>query len=240
MKTVVIYGTMHKGSTYHCTQLLLERLSAEQDMPVKEFFLPRDMPHFCNSCFSCFNNGESTCPHYESMRPIVAALDEADLIILSSPCYVLDVSGQMKAFLDHLGYRWMPHRPNASMFRKVGIVISTAAGSGTSATNKTMKRSLTFWGVKRIFSFGANVRASKWEEIKPELQQKIKNRIQNLSSKVLNTSRKIEKLRPRLFTVIIFNLMKSTMKEEHWNKTDCRHWKSSGWLDGKRPWNENK
>ena len=30
--------------------------------------------------------------------------------------YVFHATGAMKAFLDHLAYRWMPHRPAPEMF----------------------------------------------------------------------------------------------------------------------------
>ncbi|HEY8391580.1 MAG TPA: NAD(P)H-dependent oxidoreductase, partial [Capillibacterium sp.] len=43
---------------------------------------------------------------------------------------VLGMTGQLKTFLDHMGYRWLPHRPHPQMFRKIGLAVSTAAGAG--------------------------------------------------------------------------------------------------------------
>lgn len=54
------------------------------------------------------------------------------------------MTGQLKTFLDHLGYIWLSHRPNGKMFNKVGIVISTASGAGASKVTKTLEQQM-FW-----------------------------------------------------------------------------------------------
>lgn len=140
MKTVIIHGQSHKGSTYHIAHALAEKIGGE----CKEFFLPKDFDKFCVGCNQCFMEGEKKCPHYEALLPITKAMDEADVIILASPVYVYHATGAMKAFLDHYGYRWMVHRPEESMFRKQGVCICTAAGAGLSSTNKDMADSLFF------------------------------------------------------------------------------------------------
>ena len=127
MKIVLINGQNHKGSTYHVGRQLAEKLGGD----VKEFFLPRDFGEFCTGCAGCFMKGESACPHYEKLRPVTEAMDEADILILTSPVYVYHATGSMKAFLDHYGYRWMVHRPEEKMFRKQAVCISTAAGAGS-------------------------------------------------------------------------------------------------------------
>ena len=111
MKIVVIHGQSHKGSTYHIAHMLSEKLGGE----VKEFFLPRDFSSFCVGCNNCFMKSETLCPHYESLKPLTEAMDEADVIILASPVYVYHAPGAMKAFLDHYGHRWMVHRPEGKM-----------------------------------------------------------------------------------------------------------------------------
>ena len=75
----------------------------------------------------CILKDEKRCLHYEKLRPLTEAMDAA--IILASPVYVYHVTGAMKTFLDHYGYRWLIHRPVASMFGKQGVCISTSADS---------------------------------------------------------------------------------------------------------------
>ena len=48
----------------------------------------------------------------------------------ATPPTVPSMTGQLKTFLDHMGYRWLPHRPHPQMFRKIGLAVSTAAGAG--------------------------------------------------------------------------------------------------------------
>ena len=59
MKICVIYGTERKGCTWHIAQEVLRRLTEAE---VTEFFLPRDCPESCISCFRCFNE-ENRCYH---------------------------------------------------------------------------------------------------------------------------------------------------------------------------------
>ncbi len=81
-------------------------------------------------CYACFERGEQFCPHADTIQPIVRALLEADLLVFESPCYVLGMSGQLKALLDHMAYLWMANRPDERMFSKIGLAVSTAAGNG--------------------------------------------------------------------------------------------------------------
>ena len=84
MKIVIINGQNHKGSTYHIGRMLAEEVGGE----IKEFFLPRDFSDYCVGCSQCFRVGSEKCPHYDAQQPILKAMDEAELIILTSPVYV--------------------------------------------------------------------------------------------------------------------------------------------------------
>ena len=103
---------------------LAEKIGGE----VTEFFLPRDFDEPCLGCWTCFNKDLTHCPHYKKLKPLMDAMDEADVVILASPVYVYHATGQMMAFLDHFGTRWMVHRPDARAFQKQGVAIATAAG----------------------------------------------------------------------------------------------------------------
>ena len=51
MKIVVINGQNHKGSTWKIGNILADKLSGDQE--IREYFLPRDLNHFCCGCYSC-------------------------------------------------------------------------------------------------------------------------------------------------------------------------------------------
>ncbi|MBZ4670031.1 MAG: hypothetical protein PWQ76_640 [Clostridiales bacterium] len=236
MKIAAVYGFLRKGSTYNTAALLLESLKSKTECEISEFFLPKDMPNFCVGCFSCIMNSEEKCPHYAALQPIAKALDEADVIILASPVYVFDVSGQMKAFLDHFGYRWMLHRPSPAMFSKIGVAISTTAGSGQKRTNETMAKSLSFWGTRKIFSYGKAVRATSWDGVSPEMKENIKSDMEKLSQKIIREHKK-HKRNPEIKTRLMFHIFRKLNKMSGWNKADKEYWEAQGWLGSKRPWN---
>ena len=222
IKITVIHGQSHKGSTYHIAKILSDKIGGE----VTEFFLPKDFSSFCMGCTQCFEKTEKMCPHYESLQPITKAMDESDVIILASPVYVYHATGAMKAFLDHLGYRWMVHRPEESMFHKQGVCISTAAGGGMKSTNKDMKDSLFFWGVGRIYQIGVAVAAISWEKV----NEKKKKRIEKKTTKIANEIKKrCGRVKPSLKTRMLFQVMRLVQKNG-WNEADVKYWKEKGWI----------
>jgi multimeric flavodoxin WrbA len=235
MKVTIINGNMRHGSTWHCVQEIIGQLQRWEQVDITEFFLPRDLPQFCNGCFSCIYNGETTCPHDESMMPIVKGLVDADLIVLASPVYGFDVSGQMKAFIDHLCFMWMSHRPNADMFRKIGLTVTTSAGAGLGHTTKTMKNSLVFWGLKRVYAFKFPVSAMKWDDVSEKNKQKIERKAGKLAAQIYRAVKHSSSSPNPLFRSFFFRLMKGMQKKNDWNMTDRNHWEKMGWLGGAKP-----
>ncbi len=236
MKITVINGNLRKGSTWHCMDLILQELAWHGETEVTEFFLPKDMPHFCNSCYSCFCKGENTCPHAAAITPIASAIEACDLVVLTSPVYALDVSGQLKALLDHLCFMWMSHRPNPKMFHKIGLTVSTTAGAGLGQTTKTMRNSLFFWGVKKTFSFRQAVAAMKWGDIPEKKQAKIQMDAKKLAAHITKATTNVQKLPNPPLRSILFNLMAGAQKKNDWNLTDRSHWEKNGWLSGGKPY----
>lgn len=232
MNIVAIYGTEHRGSTYNISQLFLKRLKSESD-EIKEFFLPKDMPHFCCGCGSCFGKSEKACPHYEKVNPIKEAIEKSDLVIFASPVYVFHTTGQMKTLLDHFGYQWMVHRPNGAMFSKMALVISTAAGAGMKSTNKDITDSLSFWGVGKIFTYGKAVAAINWEGVSEKKKLEIEKHVDKLSVKILKKSHKVT---PSLKVKVLFYAMRFMQKVFTINSVDKDYWENQGWLGHERPW----
>ncbi len=229
MKTVIIHGQNHKGSTYHIAHELAEKIGGE----TTEFFLPEDFGEFCTGCNVCFAKGESHCPHSGRLAPITKALDAADVIILASPVYVYHATGAMKAFLDHCGYRWMVHRPEGSMFRKQGVCICTAAGAGMKSTLKDMADSLFFWGVAKTYRYGAAVTAVNWEGVRESKKKNLDRATSRLAEKIV---RRNGKVRPGLKTRIFFHVMRLIHRKKAFGPKDAGYWEEKGWTGSKRPW----
>lgn len=233
MKTVVIYGQNHKGSTYHIAHDLAEKIGGEKT----EFFLPRDFGEFCVGCTKCFTESEEKCPHYSALNPITKAMDEADVIILASPVYVFHATGPMKTLLDHYGYRWMVHSPEESMFLKQGVCISTAAGAGMKSTNKDMADSLFFWGVAKIYKYGTGVAAIEWNGVSEKKKNAINKATTKIAGKILHRHGKVK---PGIKTKALFFVM-HLLQKNGFNERDARYWKEKGWTGKKRTWrNDNR
>lgn len=228
MKTVIIHGQNHKGSTYHIAQMLAQKTGGD----ITEFFLPRDFGEFCVGCTNCFTKSETKCPHYEKLKPLTNAMDEADVIILASPVYVYHATGAMKSFLDHYGFRWMVHRPEESMFKKQGVCISTAAGAGMKSTNRDMADSLFFWGVAKRYKYGINVAATNWNGVSQKKKDAIDRATSNIAKKLIKKSGKVK---PGIKTKGMFMIMRLAQKKG-FTPQDAEYWREKGWTSKKRPW----
>jgi len=232
MKLAIVHGCNRHGSTWHFANLFLEALKRRAAVEAREFYLPRDMSDLCLGCFSCFMKGEHTCPHAASVAPIAEAIAEADVIVLTSPVYALDVSGGMKALLDHLCYRWMVHRPDPRMFPKIGVTVSTTAGAGLGHASKTMLSSLRFWGVRHAFSMKRAVAAADWGRVSEKNRARMRKAAEKTAGRVLRAGK-------RRFGSPVRRLafwgIRAAMKKGVWNELDQVYWREKGWLDGVNP-----
>ncbi len=231
LKITIINGQNHKGSTYHIGRILADKLALEKD--ITEYFLPKDMPAFCLGCNQCFLVNESKCPHYQYTQPIIESIDNADVLIFTTPVYVYHCTGSMKVLLDHLAFRWMVHRPNGSMFKKQAICISSAAGSGMTSACKDMKHSMFAWGVGKIYTYGVRVSANSWNEVSPKVRGDINLKTDGLAKNIKKNNNKV---RPPLKTKGFFLVARMLNKKSGWNEVDVTHWKTRGWDNTTRPW----
>lgn len=228
MKITIIHGQNHKGSTYHIAKILADKLGGE----IKEFFLPRDFNQFCIGCTTCIMKDEKMCPHYEMLKPLTDAIDDADVLIFASPVYVFHVTGPMKAFLDHYAYRWMLHRPEKSMFNKQAVCISTAAGGGMRSTNKDMADSLFYWGLAKTYRFGMAVTATSFENVNEKKKETIERKMSALAKKITKNEGHVK---PGIKTRALFFILHLVHRNER-SKADSEYWKKQGWTGNVRPW----
>ncbi len=236
MKITVINGTEKRGVTYKLKQLFLEDFGAAE---ITEYYLPKDCPAFCLGCTSCFMKGENTCKDYSYVSAIEKSLLEADLIVMTSPAYVMHASGGMKALLDHFGYRWMPHRPAAEMFKKRAVIITQCLGAGAKSTAQDIKHSLSWWGISKIGVFSGSLMSDViWDKLPEKKRKKLTNGIKKLARKFS----KIDYLRPartNLITKIKFafcRMIQISVRKNGVIGVDSEYWNTKGWLEKNRPW----
>ncbi len=87
----------------------------------------------CLACMKCFENKDGHCVQKnDSLNGWLDKMAAADGIILGTPVYFANISGQIKCFMDRA---WMVARANGSMFkRKVGASVVAARRAGAVST----------------------------------------------------------------------------------------------------------
>ena len=231
MKVLTIIGTAHKGNTRAIVDLFLEEFKQENNQ-FEEIVLPNDLQNFCVGCANCILKGEENCPHYDKVKPIVEKIEKADLIILATPVFVGSCTSALKALLDHLAYMWLVHRPKESMFNKIGLIITSAGGSGVKATTKLLKSNLFYLGVPKIYNYGVTTMKMGGNYCDYKDKYKIKAQVKKKAKQV---KKSLNKRKVGIKTKFFFKLFGMTQKNA-WNKVDGDYWKEKGWLDGKKPY----
>lgn len=236
MRITVINGTEKHGITYRLKEIFLERF---RDAEITEFYLPKDCPSFCSGCTNCIIKGEHTCKDSGYIQKIAISLLGSDLIVMTSPSYVMHTTGSMKALLDHCAYLWMPHRPAPEMFTKRAVIITQCLGAGAKSTEKDIKHSLSWWGISKITVFtGKLMRDIVWEKLTEKKRCELTKKIKRLSKKLSGINYD-KPSRINLITIIKFHFCRMLQKSFHKNDPeylDGKYWAEKGWLGKNRPW----
>ncbi len=235
MKITVVNGTEKHGVTYRFKEIFLEAFDRAE---ITEYYLPKDCPSFCAGCTNCFTKGENSCKDYAYIHAIEKSLLEADLIVITSPAYVMHATGAMKAFLDHFGYRWMPHRPAPETFQKRAVILTQCLGAGAKSTAQDIKHSLSWWGISKIGAFrGTLMEDILWTNLSERKHEKLARGVKKLARKFSKINYG-KPARVKWVTKVKFYACRMIQKKVQKNGggLDCRYWQEHGWLDNKRPW----
>ena len=238
MNIVVINGTEVRGCTFAMKEQFLSIM--DDNKKIVEYYLPKDCPTFCTGCKTCFFHDISKCPNAEYTVPIWNSIIAADLIVIACPTYALSVTGQMKTLLDHFTAKMIVHSPDEVMFHKQVVIIANAVGPVSNKAVKTIKDSLDFWGVGRVFVVKQTLFQPSWENVSSKVKNEIKRKFEHTSNRV----KRNKIVTPRFKIKLIFFLMKkgivkinsNELKAGRGNTKDYLYWRDKGWLDGKKPW----
>ena len=236
MKITVINGTEKKGVTYRLKEMFLEAFAGEE---ITEFYLPKDCPGFCVGCTQCFLTRQDLCKDAQYVQKIEKAMAEADLLVFTSPSYVMHATGAMKAMLDHFGYRWMPHRPMSEMFGKRAVIITQCLGAGAKSTARDIRDSLSWWGVSYIRECKYKLMSEiSWDKIPAKKREAISGSIRKCSAKMRSIDYN-KRARTGFMVKMKFymvRMLQTGLGKDNPEYTDYKYWKSNGWIDKVRPW----
>lgn len=229
MKITVINGTEIKGCTYHIKEYFLENL--RDDNEIVEFYLPKDLPHFCCGCKNCFFKSEQLCPHAEYVMPIWNAMLDSDLLVFNSPVYALRATAQMKSLLDHLCVHWMVHRPDDRMFSKKAVILTNAIGILNGGAQKDIETSLIWLGVSDIKRLGIGLlEGVVWNELSDKRRNIIISKVKKLAKRYKNTYKTNKGIKVGLLFAITKKMHQAISQKEEPLSADNQYWVEKGWV----------
>lgn len=218
MKGLIISGSPNKGYTWKAVEYAIKRFQQLERFEFEEVILQNKEIPFCKGCFSCFSNGEETCPHSSKVLPIVEKIKESDVLIITSPVYALNISAVLKNFFDHTAYLY--HRPN--MFTKKAIVITSTAGGGSKKISKYISENLKFWGFNKVYRLSFASMGNK------DIPNKSKIKCNKIVNKTFNDI-KLKKIYSQSIKYVMFyNLWRGLTSLDTALKSDKNYWIETG------------
>lgn len=104
-KVLILSGSPRKGgnSDLLCDEFM--RGAQESGNDAEKIFVRSRKIAPCNACYYCSDN-EGKCAVKDDMAEILDKMQQADVIVMSSPVYFYSIDAQMKAVIDRAVARW--------------------------------------------------------------------------------------------------------------------------------------
>lgn len=223
MKYLIINGSPRKQNTWKIIQRAKNRIiDKDKNAEFNEInLLDAEIPQ-CIGCFSCFMNGEDTCPHANKIQPIVDEMKKTDGLIIASPVYALNVSGLMKTFIDHLAYFY--HRPY--FFKKHAMIVVTTAGAGAKKVGKYIDETLQNIGYNKRYKLCFINSYTPNGKLPYKTIDKINEQTDKFTSDILNN-----KIYPPTIKALFYYNMWRAMAYNNHVKEDTKYWKENNMLN---------
>ena len=99
MKIVAVLGSPRPQGNSSTLARAFLKAAGERGAEITEYFLNQMDFKGCQGCGTCKTKSQ-TCILEDDLTPVLQAVRDADLLVLASPVYFGDLSGQMKCFFD--------------------------------------------------------------------------------------------------------------------------------------------
>ncbi|MEE3482929.1 MAG: flavodoxin family protein [Bacteroidales bacterium] len=111
--------------------------SASEEIEVKSYRLYEIDYKGCMSCMACKIKGKAVniCKFKDGLTPILNEIAEADGLVLGSPNYFGEITGQMRAFLERLAFPWLSYNDYSNTAPKRMPVVLIETQNGTQEYN---------------------------------------------------------------------------------------------------------
>lgn len=93
----------------------------------------------CMSCMACKIKGKASnvCKFRDALTPILEDIADADGLVLGSPIYFGDVTGQMRTFLERLTFPWLSYNDYSMTAPKRMPAVLVETMNGTPEMNNS-------------------------------------------------------------------------------------------------------
>jgi multimeric flavodoxin WrbA len=146
MNVVAINGSpKREGNTHHLLMRVCNRLE-QHGIDTEIIQLGGKPVRGCLACSKCFENQDRQCViKTDIINDVIAKMIDADGILLGSPTYFSDVSAEMKAMIDRVGYVTLA---NGSLLAgKVGAAVAAVRRAGSQHVINSMHH---FFSISQI------------------------------------------------------------------------------------------
>jgi multimeric flavodoxin WrbA len=197
MKILALSGSMRKKNTNGIIKLIEEKVDINDNF--ENIFLSDYNIEYCKCCGVCTNNDINSCPNNDDFSIIFNKIIECDVLILSSPVYVCNVSGILKNFIDRSFQLYF----KPFLYDKKVIIVATSSYNGLKNSLKYLSFVVKSWGLNLIGEIGVNM--DKYRN-SYKYNNKILRKIEIIISKI-----KFDKNHIKLKDLIMFNDQKKNI-----------------------------
>lgn len=176
MKIIIINGSPRKnGATAGILHKIENALLEKEDVDIEFININELDMTYCSGCCSCYKTGK--CYMNDDAEDLSKKIALADGLIVASPTYASNVSGQLKQFIDR-GHFVIEQL----LYGKYAISVATGENYGSSDTSKILSKLLTYSGAKLSGKIVCNLPFNS----SIDESGKIMQRTQRLADKIYN------------------------------------------------------
>jgi len=223
-KVTAFVGTPSKKHTHKAVRRFLDDLESLGDVESEILALSDYKLGFCRGCKSCFARGEETCPEKDDRDVLIEKMGASDGVVFATPNFSFHVSGQMKVFLDRLGF--ILHRP-----RYFGKAFTSIVAQGIYRGHK-MVRYLDFVGAGLGFNTVKGTYFTAFEPMTKAEEEKLDRVLAKQSRRFHKTLMDPVRPVPSLLRFMGFRMGRTAMRLELDERScDYRYYRDRGWFE---------
>ena len=155
MKKIIFIngGAKRGGATDELVSLIIKHLD-KSVFECQTVNLSEHNIDYCQGCRACHETAE--CVLQDDMTEILSSMDSADIVVMISPSYWADITGQMKVFIDRCTPYCDTHEPHATLSAgKKGYAVALRTGQNPSECLHIIDSFNHFYGHMGIATAGS-------------------------------------------------------------------------------------